>query len=111
MTAPDTYILNSQAPHLGLYLKPCANSDRAYDVYRAADDECLLVAGSRVQVTAYLRGYEAAQAPKGICIGCQEKVDRDRMIDSAWLYGLVCHGCAEGVIEDVEAALTVEQAS
>ena len=56
----DTYIADSQAPALGLYLKLCYPNDRAYDVYRAADDECLLVAGNRVQVTAFLRGYEAA---------------------------------------------------
>ena len=61
MRAPDTFIRNSQAPHLGLYLKPCPNSDRAYDVHRAADDECLLVAGNRVQVAAFLRGYEACK--------------------------------------------------
>ena len=44
--------------------------------------------------------------PTDTCIGCCKQFERENMVDSGWLYGLVCPGCAHSVIDDVEAALT-----
>ena len=101
----DQYIADSQAPHLGLYLTPQAGKPKHYHVMRRSDGLDLF-AGDRVQVRLFLRGYGAAQASTDTCIGCCEKFERESMIDSGWLYGLVCCGCAEGVIDDIKAALT-----
>ena len=106
----DQYIADSQAPHLGLYLTAQAGKPKHYHVMRRSDGLDLF-AGDRVQVRLFLRGYEAAQAPTDTCIGCCEKFERESMIDTGWLYGLVCCGCAEGVIDDIEAALTAREPS
>ena len=105
----DTFLSDTEAPSLGLYLVRVP-SGIAYQVKRAADDEYLF-SGTRSQVKLFLRGYAAAQAPTDTCIGCCEKFERASMVDSAWLYGLVCEGCAQGVIDDVEAALTARAPS
>ena len=44
--------------------------------------------------------------PTDTCIGCCKQFERESMVDSGWLYGMVCPGCAHSVIDDVEAALT-----
>ena len=100
----DTFLTDTEASSFGLYLTKTPNG-MAYNVVRDADNETLFW-GDRAQVRLFLRGYAAAQAPTDTCIGCCEKFDRDSMVDSAWLYGLVCDGCAEGVIDDIQAALT-----
>ena len=103
----DTFLSDTEAPSLGLYLVRVP-SGIAYEVKRASDDE-FLFCGNRVQVRLFLRGYAAAQAPADTCIGCCEKFERENMVDSAWLYGLVCEGCAESVVDDIAAALTARQ--
>ena len=77
---------------------------------RASDNE-VLFCGYRPQVRLFLRGYAAAQAPADTCIGCCEKFERESMVDCAWLYGLVCEGRAEAVLDDIAAALTAREAA
>ena len=110
MTA-DTFLSDTEATSLGLYLgKLQGQVLPTYAVYRNHDHERLFV-GDRVQVRLFLRGYAAAQAPADTCIGCCEKFERENMVDSAWLYGLVCEGCAESVMDDIAAALTAREAA
>ena len=54
----DTFLSDTEAPSLGLYLTKTANG-MAYEVRRTADDKYLLH-GDRVQVRSFLRGYAAA---------------------------------------------------
>ena len=109
MTA-DTFLSDTEAESLGLYLGRVPAPTPTYRVYRTAADDLLFI-GDRVQVRLFLRGYAAAQAPADTCIGCCEKFERENMVDSAWLYGLVCEGCAESVMDDVAAALTAREAA
>ena len=54
----DTFLSDTEAPSLGLYLVRVP-SGIAYEVKRAADDEFLFT-GTRSQVKLFLRGYAAA---------------------------------------------------
>ena len=56
---PDTFLSDTEAPSLGLYLV-AVPSGIAYEVKRASDDE-FLFCGSRTQVRLFLRGYAAAR--------------------------------------------------
>ena len=112
MTVVDTFLSDTEAPSLGLYLVRVP-SGIAYEVKREAGDHSVntgvdetLFCGSRAQVKLFLRGYAAAQAPAATCIGCCKKVT---LIDSAWLYGRVCADCIGSVIDDVEAAVTARE--
>ena len=110
MTA-DTFLSDTEADVARLVPRRAAKG-KCTDLRGIAphDDERLFV-GDRVQVRLFLRGYAAAQAPADTCIGCCEKFERENMVDSAWLYGLVCEGCAESVMDDVAAALTAREAA
>ena len=55
----DTFLSDTEAPSLGLYLVKTPNGI-AYEVKRASDDE-FLFCGDRAQVRLFLRGYAAAQ--------------------------------------------------
>ena len=54
----DTFLSDTEAPSLGLYLVKTP-SGIAYEVKRADDDEYLFC-GNRAQVRLFLRGYAAA---------------------------------------------------
>ena len=60
----DTFLSDTEAPSLGLYLVKTPNGI-AYQVKRAADDEYLFT-GDRGQVRLFLRGYAAALAHPAI---------------------------------------------
>lgn len=60
----DTFLSDTEAPSLGLYLVKTPNGI-AYEVKRADDDEYLFT-GDRGQVRLFLRGYAAALAHPAI---------------------------------------------
>jgi hypothetical protein len=80
----DGFLTDTQAPSLSLYLTKTSNG-LAYNVVREADDECLLIAAKRPQVTAFLRGYEAALSHPSIA-ALNDAIDdagNERILDCA----------------------------
>ena len=81
----DTFLSDTEAPSLGLYLVKTP-SGIAYEVKRADDDEYLFC-GNRAQVRLFLRGYAAALAHPALThlgdVIDDQDAGNDKLLDAA----------------------------